>query len=84
MKALTKLEEKIAALVNAIQRLKADNAVLVEENARLTEKLELVESSIMTSTERIELLDQEKARTKMVVDDLIKNIDSLVKSEDQR
>jgi predicted nuclease with TOPRIM domain len=59
-------------------------AQLAAENARLVEKLELIETSIMSSNERADELDQERALTKMVVDDLIESINTIVPIEDQQ
>jgi regulator of replication initiation timing len=84
MEALNVLEKKIASLVDVIKELKTENARLIEENTQLAIKLESIEGSILSDTKRIEELDREKALTKMAVDDLIRNIDSLVKGEKQQ
>jgi len=81
MDALKVLDEKIAGLISRINDLEADNAKLTADNAQLTAKLESMETSMLSDIKRIEELDQEKALTRMVVDDLIKNIDSLVEGK---
>lgn len=67
-----------------MQELKKDKARLIEENAQLLMKLEMLENSLLADTERLEKLDQEKVVTKNVVDDLIRSIDLLVEDEKQR
>ena len=81
MDLLNILEEKIALLVHRIKELESEKAQLIEEKEQLAAKLEAMENSMLSDIKRIEELDQEKALTKMVVDDLIKNIDSLVEGE---
>jgi len=83
METLKLLEQRIEQLLDLIKELKAGNARLTEENARLTENLETLESSVLKETASIEELNQEKALTKRVVDDLIRNIDSLVEHENR-
>ena len=84
MEALVLLEKKIAALVDVVQELKNEKLKLVEENIQLALKLEAVEYSLLTDNERIEKLNQERALTKTVVDDLIRSIDLLVENEKQQ
>ena len=43
----------------------------------------MMQGVVHDDAKRVEELDQEKALTKMVVDDLIKSIDSLVEGEKQ-
>jgi len=81
VKVLKVLEKKIYSLVELVKELKTENAKLAEENAQLLAKLESVQDSMFTESNRVEKLDQEKTMTKMVVDDLIKSIDSLVEYE---
>lgn len=83
MEALSILEKKVVSLIDIIRQLKAENARLIEENVQLASKLTLMQGAVHEDAKRVEELDQEKALTKMVVDDLIKNIDSLVESENQ-
>ena len=80
MEALSVLEKKIASLISLVKELKTKNERLAKENAELIDKLEMVEGSMFKDNENIEELNQEKALTKMVVDDLIKDIDSLVEN----
>jgi len=78
MNTLKVLEEKVATLISRIKELEAENKILTAENTQLTAKLESMENSMLSDIQRIDALDQEKALTKMVVDDLISSIDSIV------
>ncbi len=78
MEALTLLEAKISALVELAKKLKAENGKLQMENNGLALKLEALENSLLKESQNSENLNQEKLITKMVVDDIIKNIDLLV------
>lgn len=81
METLSILEKKVVSLIDTIKQLKAENDRLVEENAQLAERVIMLEGAVHADAKRTEELDQEKALTKMVVDDLIKSIDSLIESE---
>lgn len=83
MKFLQRLEEKVVSLIELIKELKTENAKLIEENAQLEAKLKGLESSLSEDTAHLEELSKEKERTKMVVDELMKSIDSLVEIEQQ-
>ena len=83
MKTLKLLEQKIDQLLDLTKGLKTEKAQLTEENRRLTENLETLEVSVLSESSNIEELNQEKALTKKVVDDLIRSIDSLVENENQ-
>ncbi|OQA35983.1 MAG: hypothetical protein BWY54_00322 [Candidatus Dependentiae bacterium ADurb.Bin331] len=72
MEILQALERKIAQLIALTNELKSTNSRLAEENEQLLQKLTTVQS---------EELNQERLRTKLFVDDLIKSIDSLVGNE---
>ena len=72
MEILQALEQKIMHLVALVNELKAENARLNEENEKLVQKLTTVHS---------EELNQERFRTRLFVDDLIKSIDSLISNE---
>ena len=78
MNTLKVLEEKVTTLISRIKELEAENKTLTAENTQLTAKLESMENSMLSDIQRIDALDQEKALTKMVVDDLINSIDSIV------
>jgi len=81
MEIFKKLEEKIASLVDLVKDLKTENAKLAEENAQLTAKLELLEHNLNNDVKRIDKLKEEKESTKLIVNDLIKNIELLVENQ---
>ena len=81
MEALSVLEKKIAALVEMIHELREEKSKLVEQNEQLMAKLEHTQDAFLTDNERLEKLNQERALTKTVVDDLIRSIDLLVENE---
>lgn len=83
MKILSALQDKIDQLIVLIKELKAENTKLNKSNAQLNKKLESMESSATNNENDLKGLSEEKARTKMVVEDLIKNIDSFVHGEKQ-
>jgi uncharacterized coiled-coil DUF342 family protein len=64
--------------------LKAENARLAEEAGQLSAKLETMEGSMLMGFEQLNVMSKEKELTKVVVDDLIRSIDSLVKRENQQ
>ena len=84
MDTLKVLEDKIALLVKRVHELKKDNDGLVDENCQLATRLKNLEESLHTDTQRITKLDEERAITKMVVDDLIKSIDLLVVEQENK
>lgn len=75
---LTLLEEKVIRLVDMVKNLKLSNQTLQEENQMLKNQLMKTESNLVSETKDLEELSQEKMMTRMLVDDLIKSIDSLV------
>lgn len=83
METLSILEQKVVSLIDIIKQLKAENARLVQENAQLQTKMLDLQGAVHEDAKRVEELDQEKALTKMLVDDLIKNIDALVEGGKQ-
>lgn len=80
---LNVLERKLSQLIEVVRQLKEDNDVLEREKLDLEIKLEKLEDELLRDSQGLEELNQERALTKQVVDDLIKSIDSLVKSEIQ-
>jgi len=65
-------------------KLEEINAALRKEVGQLTTRLESVEGALLTNDENMDKLNQEKTETKVLIDELIKDIDSLVESENQR
>ncbi len=83
MEALSLLEKKITDLITAIKTLKKENAELVAQNKSLAKQFRDLEGSMVRTTDNVKELSQEKEVADLMVSDLIKSIDSLVKS-DQR
>ncbi len=76
--ALSLLEKKVIDLLDSSKKLKSENIELAEEIKLLHEKIETLE---LTMLKEQDSLVQEKEITKMVVDGLLKSLDSLVESE---
>ena len=81
---------KIVSLVDVIKNLKVVNEQLQiklaerdKEIVGLKKQIEMLESSMLDETGRLQKLHEEKELTKTVVDDLIKHIDALVESGSQ-
>jgi len=74
VEALSLLEKKISDLLELIKKLKTENSDLKEDNKKLNEKIDSLETVILKDKEELE---QEKELTKLVVDGLISSIDSL-------
>ncbi len=83
MKTLSDLKEKIEQLIILVKELKNENTKVDKENKQLAKKLQSIESTSANNENDVKELSSEKARTKMVVDDLIKSIDSFIKTEKQ-
>lgn len=81
MNVLKQLEEKLICLAELVRELKTENAKLAEENAQLSAQLVMLQNALKDDTQRIDALKQEKELTRLVVDDLIKSIDSLVENQ---
>ena len=75
---LSLLEEKVVRLVGLVKSLKDKNVELTKEKELLADQLIALESSLVSETKDLEELSQEKVMTKMVVEDLISNIDALI------
>ncbi len=66
------------------KELKAENAKIAEENVQLLAKLNDLGKKALDGNDQIDELNQEKALTKLAVDDLLerlKSIDSLVEKQ---
>jgi len=97
MEVLGLLEKKIKNLVEFIAKLKDESAKLKAENSRLKDEnvallneiksfektMESTKGSFLEQSKSLEELSQEKELTKVVVDDLIKSIDSFVNESQQ-
>lgn len=81
MNVLKQLEEKLICLAELVKELKTENAKLAEENAQLSAQLSMLQNAFKDDSKRIDELKQEKELTRLVVDDLIKSIDSLVENQ---
>jgi regulator of replication initiation timing len=81
MNTLKVLEEKLVVLAELVKEIKTENAKLAEENAQLAARLLMLQNSLQEDSRRIDELRHEKELTKVVVDDLIKSIDSLVENQ---
>lgn len=87
MEMLQILEQKIAQLIAVVKELqaeittlKSDNALLREKNMVLAKDLDSAQTSVLADQA---ILDEEKSLAKLAVDEMIKNIDSLVNSQNQ-
>lgn len=69
------LENKINALIDCLKAEKEKNAKLVQEKQELMSRLEAVETSLLKGSKNLEELSQERALTKMVVEELVLNIE---------
>lgn len=77
------LQSKYDLLKDENAALKAENDKLAEGNAQLTFQLTTIEKSIVKETGHVQELTQERSMTRLVLDDLIKSIDSIVENENQ-
>jgi len=75
---LVVLEKKIIDLIEKVKFVQAENTQLVQENVRLKNDLKTLEERVLNGTMNVEELSQERATTKIVVEDLIKHIDLLI------
>lgn len=77
------LQSKYDLLQDENVQLQAANDKLTEDNAQLTVQLNTIEKSILKETNQVQELSQERSMTRLVLDDLIKSIDSIVENENQ-
>lgn len=79
--SLTKERENLA---KEREKLKTENGKLAEENMRLFQKVTDLEKKALTGKDQIDELNQERALTKLAVDDLLEqlqSIDSLIEKQ---
>lgn len=77
------LQSKHDSLQSENAQLKADNDKLAEGNAQLAFQLNTIEKSMLKETGHVQELTEERSITRLVLDDLIKSIDSIVENENQ-
>ncbi len=75
MEALTVLEQKVLLLVSKVSELNRQNELLKTENMDLKEKNDDLEEALLLNTEE---KGQEEELTRMVVEGLIQNVDSVL------
>lgn len=75
MEALTLLEQKVLLLVSKVSELNRQNELLKTENMDLKEKNDALEDALLLNTEE---KGQEEELTRMVVEGLIQNVDSVL------
>lgn len=81
MNGLKQLQERLLYLAELVKELKTENAKLAEENAQLAAELMMLQNSLKDDVQRIDELKKEKEETRLLVDDLLKNIDTLVENQ---
>ncbi len=81
MSVLKVLEEKLFCLAELVKEYKTENAELKNENARLAEEAAQLEAKMVMLQNSLQSDKQEKELTRLVVDDLIKSIDSLIENQ---
>ncbi len=81
MDAFKLLEEKIASLIARVSELQQIKLDLEAQNVDLHLRIKSLEETLMADTHKLDTLAQEKNITKLVVEDLIKNIDALVEKQ---
>lgn len=63
------------------EQLKAEIAKLVDANAQIATQLNSIENSMLLEAGYVNELKEERSVTRLVLDDLIKSIDSIVENE---
>lgn len=81
MEALQNLENKIATLIDLVNKIKKENAELVDQNAQLTKKLKESQASLLHDTKDLGNLQKQREEAMNMVDSLIKSIDTFVERE---
>ncbi len=81
MEALQNLENKIAALIDLVNKIKKENAELVDQNAQLTKKLKESQDALLHDVKDLGNLQKQRQEAISMVDSLIKSIDTFVERE---
>lgn len=81
MEALQNLEKKIATLIDLVNKIKKENAGLVDQNAQLTKKLKESQEALLHDAKDLGSLQKQRQEAMNVVDSLIKSIDTFVERE---
>lgn len=72
------LEQRVIKILEALRLVRGENERLVAENQELRSQVVDLESRLIKDTKE---LQQERSLTKGAIDDLIKNIDTLINAE---
>ena len=78
LERLQVLEKKIVQVIDLLHAERERSKELLDQKNVLGAKLEALESSLSEETKSTEELSQERALTKLMVDELIQTIDQLV------
>lgn len=81
MEALQSLEKKIENLIDLVNKLKKENAGLIDQNAQLTKTLKESQEALLHETKDLGSLEQQRQEAMNIVDALIKNIDTFIERE---
>lgn len=81
METLVALQDKIEQLIAIVKDLKSENEHLLQENKKLEKKIESIGFNLEHTEIDLKELTEEKSRTKIAINDLIKNIDSFMRVE---
>ncbi|MGA9530939.1 MAG: cell division protein ZapB [Candidatus Babeliales bacterium] len=74
------LEEKVVALIESIEKLRAENVRLLKENKTLIHELDALKKSISFNKKNDEKSVEEKKQAQAMIEDLIKNVDHIIMS----
>ena len=78
MEALGVLEQKVSELIAVVKQLREENAQLIKDKLALQHRLDELQGVSLAQQQE---LSQEKEFAKVLVDSLIKDIDSVVTQE---
>ena len=80
LESIDRLEEKVKLLVGVVERARANEARMSEENGRLARELDAMRARLAASegsSAEIEALREERELIKSRVDDMLSQIDAL-------